>query len=268
MEIQRIDGNKQQLLNYSVSAVSAELQALLDEAVPCADVQFYLDIIQRRAGLTLELGCGTGRLLLPYLLAGMHVHGVEASPELYAICQARAQKAGVVPTIHRQQLDRLDAPMLFKTVYAPFGVLQRISSIATVEHVLQKLFEHLEMNGQLVIALEAPQPKKIMQLQGAWRMISMADRPHDRARIVLSQAERIDVIEQRSAVTQRYDVYHVAGGLETYLSEKTFRWYYKFEFKMMLERAGFSEIFVVGDYTMDPANDRHATWVFLATKRG
>ena len=269
MEVQRVGGFSQQLLNYSVSTVGAELRALLDESVAHADAQFYLDIIQRRSGLTLELGSGTGRLLLPYLLAGNHVHGVEASSELYAICQARAQKAGVVPTIHRQQFDRLDLPMSFKTIYAHLGVIQKIPSIESVEQLLQRLFEHLEMSGQLIIALEAPHPKRIIhQQQGIWRMLATANRPHDNARIILSHAEKINMVEQQSLITERYDVFHVAGGLETHLCEEIYRWYYKFEFKMMLERAGFSQISTLGDYTTESAHDDHLVWIFLATKRG
>ncbi|MBM3886412.1 class I SAM-dependent methyltransferase [Candidatus Dependentiae bacterium] len=268
MEVQRIDANKQQLLSYSIGAVRAELQALLDESTIHPDIQFYLDIVQRRGGLTLELGSGTGRLLLQYLLAGVHVHGIETSPELYAICNARAQALGVVPTIHKQQLDRLDLPMSFKTIYAPCGVIQKINCIESIELVLQKLFEHLEMNGQLIIALEAPQQRKFMEQPSVWHMIATVERSHDHARMMLSQTGRSDFVEQKTLLMERYDIFHPTGELETYLHEQTIRWYYKFEFKLMLERAGFSEIVMLGDYTTDLARDEHSVWVFLATKRG
>jgi protein-L-isoaspartate O-methyltransferase len=268
MEVARIESGKKQGSNHGVESVSAELQVLLNEIDLGLDHQFYFDIIQRRAGLALELGSGIGQRLLSYLLAGVHVHGVEVSPELFAVCQARAQKMGVVPTIHRQSLDRLDIPMSFKTVYAPLGVLQKIDSVETTELVLQKLFEHLEMNGLLIIALEAPQPKDFTHTERTWQIMETAVRQHDRARIVLSQVEQRNVTEQLITRTQRYDVFHALGDVESYLSMQTLRWYYKHEFRMLLERAGFAEISVLGDYTMNHAVDGHATWVFLATKRG
>jgi hypothetical protein len=207
-------------------------------------------------------------LLLPYLLAGVHVHGVEFSPDLAAICQAQAQQHGAVPTIHRQALDRLDLPMSFKTMYASVGIFQRYNQPETAEIILQKLFEHLEMNGLLIIALQAPQPYRFMQPQGNWCVAATAERSYDRARIVLSQAEQNSFIDQQTRVMERYDVFGQAGGVETYFNEHIIRWYYKSEFKLLLERAGFAEISVLGGYTAAPVADADAVWVFLATKRG
>lgn len=267
MEIQRAEVGRSLLTSYDVDAISAELQALLSESGQGREHQFFFDVIQRQGGLALELGSGTGKRLLPYLLAGIHVHGVEASPELFAICQARAQKFGLLPTVHRQVLDRLDIPMSFKTIYAPTHIFQQIDCFETAEIVLQKFFEHLEMNGLLMITLEAPNLQKLMQSQGVWEFVVSAERSHDRARIVLSQAAKHSFVEQKFTILQRYDVLHAGGKVETHLKEYAQRWYYKHEFKMMLERAGFAEISVLGDYSMDAATDGHTEWVFLATKK-
>jgi hypothetical protein len=45
------------------------------------------------------------------------------------------------------------------------------------------------------------------------------------------------------------------------------RWYHKYEFEMMLEKVGFSQIFVYGDCTDMAASDRHGELVFSATKK-
>lgn len=267
MEIQRAEDGRASMLSYDVEAIGAELQALLSDAEPGREHQFFLDIIQRQGGLALELGSGTGQRLLSYLLAGVHVHGVEASPELFSICQARAQKLGVLPTVHCQTLDRLDIPMSFKTIYATCGVFQSIDCVETAELVLQKFFEHLEMNGLLMITLEAPTLHKLMQPQGMWQYVASAQRLHDQARIVLSQATTNSFVEQRRTAFLKYEVIHIGGRVETHHKETAMRWYYKHEFKMMLERAGFAEISVLGNYSMDFADDGDTEWVFLATKK-
>lgn len=268
MEIQRIEGGWHAQVHYNLDAISAELQALLDEKELGREHQFFLDVIQRRGGLALELGSGTGCRLLPYLLAGVHVHGVEASAELFAICQARAQKLGVLPTVHRQTLDRLDVPMSFKTIYAPLGIFQKIDSLESAEIVLQKLFEHLEMNGVLIIALQAPSIKKISQSTGIWEIVAHAERSHDKAKIILSQAVCQNIVEQQMMIMQRYEIVHANGHTETHMGELLSRWYHKFEFTMMLERAGFSEVSVVGDYSTQNATDKDDIWLFWATKKG
>ena len=267
MEVQRVEGGLQPILSYNTSTIRAELQAVLDEAEPGLEHQFFLDIIQRRGGLALELGSGTGKKLLPYLVAGVHVHGVENSADLIAICQARAQKLGLIPTVHRQNLDRLDIPMSFKTIYAPENIFQRMHCLETAEIVLQKFFEHLEIGGMLALTLQAPDLRNTQQ-NNAWSMVNNVERIHDRARIVHSVARKHQNIEQTTVTQHRYDIIHANGQIESYLEKESSRWYYKFEFKMMLERAGFSEISMLGDYTPHAAVDGHTKWIFIATKRG
>src|SRR5438874_1693788 len=43
-----------------------------------------------RPGRLLDLGCGTGRLLVPFAQRGSFVVGVDLSPEMLAVARARA----------------------------------------------------------------------------------------------------------------------------------------------------------------------------------
>ena len=53
------------------------------------DRPFYREVIAKHGEPALDVGCGTGRLLLDYLVAGIDVDGVDNSPEMLAICRAR-----------------------------------------------------------------------------------------------------------------------------------------------------------------------------------
>lgn len=270
MEIQNVDAVEQSAAAYhNVNSIQAELRAHLDSTIELSkEFKFFLDLLQRRGGLALELGSGTGVRLLHYLATGIHVHGVETSLELFTLCQARAKKIGMVPTIHRQQLDRLDIPMSFKTIYAPQGLFNRIGSSDVVEIVLQRLFEHLEMNGQLVIVLDAPRIHSLSQAKlGVWQIVHRIDR-QDQSTILHSQVEQYNFVQQKIEILNRYEIFRSQGVVETILGASLERWYYKTEFEFMLERAGFSEIMAVGDYSLDPLADEHKIWVFFANKRG
>ena len=74
-----------------------------------ADRPFYRAIIERRDGPALDVGCGTGRLILDYLQAGLDVDGVDNSPEMLAICRAKAAASGVDVSgrLFEQEMDRL-----------------------------------------------------------------------------------------------------------------------------------------------------------------
>ena len=49
-----------------------------------ADVEFVLSLAQQQDGPVLEMGCGTGRLLLPLARAGFEVTGIDTSAAMLA----------------------------------------------------------------------------------------------------------------------------------------------------------------------------------------
>src|SRR5262245_30609087 len=53
------------------------------------DIPFYLDLAQRIGGPVLELGCGTGRVLLPIARAGVSIHGVDSSASMLEVLHRR-----------------------------------------------------------------------------------------------------------------------------------------------------------------------------------
>ena len=52
------------------------------------DRPFYLELIRRFGEPALDVGCGTGRLLLDYLAEGIEIDGVDVSPDMLAVCRA------------------------------------------------------------------------------------------------------------------------------------------------------------------------------------
>jgi ubiquinone/menaquinone biosynthesis C-methylase UbiE len=73
-----------------------------------SDRAFYLEVIQGYGQPALELGCGTGRLLLDYLQQGIDIEGIDFSPEMIAICRAKAEKLNISPNLYQQKMETLD----------------------------------------------------------------------------------------------------------------------------------------------------------------
>ena len=57
---------------------------------PSGDVAFYGELARASGGPVLELGCGTGRTLLPIAQAGIHCVGVDASPAMLAVLRQKS----------------------------------------------------------------------------------------------------------------------------------------------------------------------------------
>src|SRR5947207_3264996 len=124
-----------QLAN-KVYSYSGDLPYLYDHVLLYAartDVQFYVDEAKRSGGRILEIGCGTGRVLLPIARAGLEIVGVDAAQGMLDRC---ATKLATEPTETRRRVElqlgdarnsNLDSK--FDLVIAPFRVFQHQVSI-------------------------------------------------------------------------------------------------------------------------------------------
>src|SRR5688572_30092280 len=95
------------------------------------DVGFWRGVAQRQGGPVLELGCGTGRLLMPLARTGARVTGIDRSAPMLARSLARARRLPVArrPAIVRGDIRTLPfGPAGFNLVVAPYGMLQSLIS--------------------------------------------------------------------------------------------------------------------------------------------
>ena len=101
----------------------------------------------------LDAGCGTGRLLLPYLRAGLDVVGCDVSPDMLAECRRLAAAEALEPTLYEQALHELDLPRRFRTIVC-CGTFGLGSTRAQDAHALVRLHDHLEPGGLLALDVE------------------------------------------------------------------------------------------------------------------
>ena len=59
------------------------------------DISFFVDAAKEAGSPVLEIGCGTGRVLIPSARAGIDVVGLDASPRMLAVCRERLQHENV-----------------------------------------------------------------------------------------------------------------------------------------------------------------------------
>src|SRR3954454_20504681 len=74
------------------------------------DRLFYLDAGHQYGEPVLDIGCGTGRILLDFLAQSIDIDGTDDSPEMLTICREKAKKAGLRDAAHQQKMETLDLP--------------------------------------------------------------------------------------------------------------------------------------------------------------
>ncbi len=238
------------------------------------DIEFYRQMMSKVPGPALEVGCGTGRLLLPYLREGFEIDGLDSSDDMLEICRRKAVQQGLNPVLHHQYMQKLDLNRKYATIFVPFGSFMLVTDRADAFETLARFYNHLQPNGQVLITTYlswgetrfVPNGDLPAQTQKAWTLRRAGVRPTDQAIILVHQAVINNYVEQLQQGWYRYEIYSDGHLKETYLQPMNLRWYSKYELVLMLEKVGFHDITVCGDYSEVEASEGNSVFVYRARK--
>lgn len=124
------------------------------------DLPYWLAQAQRALGPALELGCGTGRVLLPLAHAGIPVIGVDTDP--VALHLLRAESQPVCPPLVQADFTRLPLTGQFSFIYMPCNTYSTLSR-AERNRLLPDLKRRLTPDG--VFSASLPNPAALLALE-------------------------------------------------------------------------------------------------------
>jgi SAM-dependent methyltransferase len=226
-----------------------------------ADIAFYVEEA-RRAGSVLELGCGSGRILIPTAAAGVSITGLDLSESMLTRCREKlsAQPPDVRARARlvRASMTAFDFAEKFALVTAPFRAFQHLISTDDQLACLRAVHRHLAPGGRLILDMFQVNPAALDNSE--W-MREREDTPETRlpdgrsfrrtARITaFHRAEQVNDIEFAVYVT------HPGGRTERHTELFPMRYFFTREVEHLLARAGFRVVSVFGDFDRAPlAND-------------
>ncbi|HVX01250.1 MAG TPA: methyltransferase domain-containing protein, partial [Candidatus Babeliaceae bacterium] len=224
---------------------------------------FYRFWLSRAEYPALEIGCGTGRLLIPYIKEGFTISGLDSSISMLDICKKKAQSFGIEPTLYLQDMQTLSLHSSYGIIFLPSCVFMNIADPQVAEHTLKLFYKSLKPQGILLVSLNIPE---FNQEPLVWRIQRHVHAEQIAATIVCSQAVSYRFYSQIKQILYKYELYRDMILEQTELVEQSLRWYGAWEIKSMLEKAGFNDIQFFGDYTFEPASDHHELFIIKAQK--
>jgi SAM-dependent methyltransferase len=224
----------------------------------------------------LDVACGTGRLLVPYVRAGLDVDGCDASPDMLELCAEAARAVGASTTLSCQAMHLLDLPRRYNTIVV-CGGLGLGSTREQDQQALRRLYEHLEPGGRLVLDNEVPySDAKHWALWPAGRRNDLPEptKPPGSRRLgpdgdeyaLQSRLLSLDPLRQQEAWEIRAYRWRDGILIAQERHQLTSNLYFSAELVMMLEQARFSSIEVRGEYNDLPPAADDSFLVYVATR--
>ena len=144
------------------------------------DFELYQGLAEATGGPICEIGCGSGRLLVPLAEAGYTITGVDTSAVMLARCRAAVDAAGVAAqvSLHQADMTTLQLPThAFRLAFVALGSFQHLTTLAERRAALQAIRAHVIPGATLALDLTQSDPRRFAQAAesgqivhvGTWR---------------------------------------------------------------------------------------------------
>lgn len=237
--------------------LQAEFMDTVYNAAARDDVDFYVDRATTVDGPVLELGCGTGRIYLELLEAGVDADGIDLSADSLAVLRENAERKGLEPSVWQADMAGFSTDKEYMLVTCPFNAIQELTTVAQQQALLESVYDALAPGGMFIFDTFIPNFEYIAEMWGEWqqRTIEFRDDPvefHTCSRLVDEVAQ--EYVSEKKAITQDGEQLFSFRGRATLLPYR--------ELELLARLSPFESWEVTGDYTNDRVADKHSAQVW------
>jgi SAM-dependent methyltransferase len=232
----------------------------LEHADVADDIEMYRDFAAGTGGPILELGCGSGRVLIPLAEAGHQVIGVDASATMLARCQAAAHDAGVAERVTLVQGDMADLHLPergMKLAIVALGTFNHLATLADRRAALAAIRAHMAPGALLVVDVAQADARRFAQAAESGQIIHIGTWRDDATGTILTHtaAAQLGSDPGTLTLTHWYDAHTQGGALTRTCIETTLAQITQGEMALLLAATGWRLRACYGDHALDPWDD-------------
>jgi len=227
------------------------------------DFRFYSSLCRDTDGPILELGCGTGRLLLPILRDGSDIEGLDVSGPMLEALTKRLRQHGLDTLLHQQPMESFHTGRSYQLIFIAVTTFHILGSEKAQVACLERCRKHLAPGGKVVLDFDPGAEDSVVD-RGFYRLFRRFE-AEGREVVVYQCVERKPGAPEET-ILYRYEIYGSNGVLErTLLRGLPWRRFTVQEFRKMTGMAGFSQVELFGGFEREPLTPEHKEVVaFLA----
>jgi SAM-dependent methyltransferase len=237
------------------------------------DVAFFVDEAVASGGPVLEVGCGTGRVLIPTARAGVEITGVDSSDTMLARCReslaAETDEVRSRVTLVRGDMREFDLGKQFRLITLPFRPFQHLLTVEDQLACLHTLHRHLASGGRLILDLFFPWLQALIKDDLGVESDAEDEFTMPDGRRVVRTHKIIDrdLFEQLIQSELIYYVTHPDGRTERLVHAFPLRYLFRFEAEHLLALAGFEVEALYSDYARSPYGSTYPGELIFVARR-
>ena len=226
-----------------------------------ADIGFYQQLAVECGGPVLELGCGTGRTLLPIAAQGLACTGLDLSPAMLDQFRRKPGAAAVTLTCARMESFDLGAAR-FPLIFSAFRAFQHLDTVEQQLACLARVRAHLAPGGLFAFDLFNPSLERMAKDSEPETLdLSFNYEGRPTRRYVSATRDRVSQVIQ---ITMRYVEETGGGPPKESIVQLSMRWFWRYEVEHLMHRAGFTDVTLYGDFDRSPFIRTSPAFVVLA----
>jgi SAM-dependent methyltransferase len=240
------------------------------------DRAYFQQKVETYGQPSLDLGCGSGRILLPLLRSGLDVHGCDYSQDMLAQLDVRLHQEGLSTRLFHQSMHELDLPHRYRTIYA-CGVIGLGGESRLALEAMQRCYDHLRPGGAFIFDYSPrwnDPPAWLNRLPegrhanpSSWQVDDQREPlPGGYELEISTRTLEMDPLENVATRQMRCRLWKDGAMVKEEIHTQKVGDFSKNELVLMLERAGFLDIQVNGEYCDQPATADDPVILFLAKK--
>lgn len=238
------------------------------------DVTFFVEAAQASGGPVLEVGCGTGRVLIPTARSGLTITGLDLSSYMLDICKRRLEQEPIAVQ-QRVEIDQadmrdFDLGQTFKLITIPFRPFQHLIEVEDQIACLRCIQRHLADDGRFILDLFNPSftflARELTGEEGDAEPEFIM--PDGRRVLRRSRVTQRHLAQQYQDVELIYYVTYPDGHTERSVHAFPMRYFFRYEVEHLLARCGLEVEALYSDYDKSPYGSKYpGELIFVAKKK-
>ena len=228
-------------------------------------LDFYVALAREANGPVLDIACGTGRILLPCLQAGVDIEGLDLFEPMLKTLRKKAAALGLAPRLHQADMSDFSLSRSYALIMIPFNSFIHNMTQEAQIRCLQRCREHLLPGGNLTFDTFFPSLEIVGAPQNTRVLEGEFPHPQTGRPMRMYDTRSFDRVAQTQHSLNDIEVLAADGSVQVVLrSEVRSRYIYKHEMELLLRVGGFARWEIYGDFDRRPLTRENDAMVVTA----